>query len=261
MIELLRDFGNIIEKERAIEIENDKLVIVGDLHGSFNDLKCILEKTSIEKRIKGEDVGLIFLGDYVDRALSADEQVKLLRKLFEMKIKHPENVFLLKGNHEDITCSFYWEQEYPIGWKTAFTRIFNDEKIIKKMVEIFDMLPIAATKEKTILLHGFVPYSKERVITIEEIEKAELRDDIYEQILWNDPNRFGKTRRSMRGIGYEVGKEDFEKFMEKNKLEKLVRAHEPVENGTEDIWKDGKAFTVFSNNEYYNIGRIGFLEI
>ena len=71
-----------------------KVTIVGDVHGQFYDLHGILKK---EHRPEFLNEKLLFLGDYVDRGPYGPEIVLLL---YTLKQKYPDNVFLLRGNHE-----------------------------------------------------------------------------------------------------------------------------------------------------------------
>lgn len=79
--------------------------ICGDLHGQFADLLQIFKK-----RGAPGTVPYLFLGDYVDRGCHSLETLVLLMLL---KIKYPEKVFLLRGNHEcasiNRTYGFYDE--------------------------------------------------------------------------------------------------------------------------------------------------------
>ena len=85
------------------------------------------------------------MGDYVDRGKQSLETICLL---LAYKIKHPENFFLLRGNHESASINriygFYDEckRRYSINlWKT-FTDCFN-------------CLPVAALiDDKIICMHG-----------------------------------------------------------------------------------------------------------
>lgn len=69
-----------------------KLYVVGDIHGSIEQLEEVLERIGKTK----EEDKVIFLGDYVDRGL---DSLKVLQRL--VKYKEDHNCIFLMGNHDE----------------------------------------------------------------------------------------------------------------------------------------------------------------
>jgi len=70
-----------------------QLVVIGDLHG---------RKTGLEIAQKHPEDILVFLGDYFDSktSITASEQLTIFETLIKLKLKKPEKVVLLTGNHD-----------------------------------------------------------------------------------------------------------------------------------------------------------------
>ena len=107
--EKYQEIGNKDFKEKVyiqkIELKQDeKVIIIGDLHSSLISLIQILGKLVDDDIIKDnfefekKNYKMIFLGDIVDRG---PYSIELLLLAFKLKIKNPDNVFIINGNHED----------------------------------------------------------------------------------------------------------------------------------------------------------------
>ncbi|KAL3914896.1 MAG: hypothetical protein SGARI_008310, partial [Bacillariaceae sp.] len=116
---------NTVVDLRALQPTPQKVTVVGDLHGSLSCLMNVLRLVGIGmKQEEGENGGgengvtqpvtavtlepdrvIVFDGDYVDRGKNSLEVIAILLML---KLSHPKQVFMLRGNHEDImTASTY----------------------------------------------------------------------------------------------------------------------------------------------------------
>ncbi len=130
----------------------DPVTVVGDLHGQYYDLQKILDLGGFpESRLKSTDQlsltqnKYLFLGDYVDRGSFS---VEILLLLYSLKINFPNEVIMLRGNHEcrQMTQYFNFRAECLLKY---------DGETYDLFMESFDALPIACiVNNKFLALHG-----------------------------------------------------------------------------------------------------------
>ncbi|MEM2936282.1 MAG: metallophosphoesterase, partial [Candidatus Bathyarchaeia archaeon] len=111
-------------------------IIVGDLHGNLKSLIHILGNSGfLEKVQDGLNASMIFLGDYGDRGIHSPEVYYVVLRLKET---FPENVILMRGNHEGPADLPAYPHDLPIYLR----RKFGEEalKIYAHLRELFDYL-------------------------------------------------------------------------------------------------------------------------
>ena len=256
---LINPFGeeepSIVTISKAENVAK-RIIVVGDLHGDYKSLSKILYYYDKVKR----DALLIFLGDYVDRG---PDQLKCLIGVLSLKEIQPDKVLLLRGNHECVSLNlkygFYDEIIKRYGKKIA--PIFYRRYIL----EIYKALPYMALIEyygyRIFCVHGGPPLivfeGKPYLPRLEELSylprEAEPRDPIVLQILWNDIREsIDDYAPSLRSEGiYYVGRNLLKQFLDYNRLNILVRGHEPVPRGYR-VMLNGRVFTIFTCR-YYNV--------
>ena len=121
----------------------------GDLHGSYHSLLRSLGELAEKGFLDPEtfavapaharDFFLLFLGDYVDRGAYGAEVVAAL---LQLKLSSPSNVYLIRGNHEDVLMN---------GESTGGT--FLDELLskfpeataedLRPVFRVYETLPVA----------------------------------------------------------------------------------------------------------------------
>jgi len=114
----------------------------GDLHGDIHSLIAYIDFMQQAGYMNGfkiikSDFNLLFLGDYVDRG---NYGVEVLYTLMRLKIANPDQVMLVRGNHEDIKiCSNYGFRDEV---EAKFGMDFFGSKF-KKIARLYDFLPAA----------------------------------------------------------------------------------------------------------------------
>ena len=251
MLELIEKTLNLLGRESLCYLpQKGSLIVVGDLHGDLESLYSILKKSNFDKK----DF-ILFLGDYGDRGENSPE---VYYTVLSLKVKNPERVFLLCGNHEAPQYVEFFPHDLPLRLMEKYGE--DGEKIYKKFYELFEKLYVGAIlPEKYIFLHGGIPIN---LSSLEEIEKArenypEKSDFI--EILWNDPEEMkGFKSNYERGIGYLFGKNITKKVLEKLKVKTLIRSHQPPFEGVK-VNHEGKVLTISSTKVYG--GKAAFLKI
>ncbi len=241
-LKLFREETLILELRK--EKPQDKVIVIGDLHG---DLKSLIKLIEIIRKENPKYV--IFLGDIVDRGLY---QLECLILVLALKIKESNKFYLLRGNHETLKVN----QNY--GFFQDFLNRFKDPKKFDHIVAIYNALPYCALINESILcLHGGIPEEFDVINRLRGIRTSEI-NLIYEntaknllQIMWNDPkpNLKGFTE-SFRGRDIKFFGEDvFTSFMRENKLDYLIRGHERFPEGYKWFFNK-QLLSIFSSANY-----------
>jgi protein phosphatase len=245
-IGFLQIVGRLVEMPPKGEV-----IIVGDIHGDLHSLVYILKNSGfLERSLKDKGISMIFLGDYGDRGVYSPEVYYIILKL---KDQFPENVILMRGNHEGPDDLLASPHDLPIQLQEKFGK--RGREAYAKTRELFNYLYNAILiSERYIILHGGVP---SQVLTIDDLanaDKTHPKETHLEEILWNDPNDEIKgTYPSPRGAGKLFGEDVTEKFLKMVNAKVLIRGHEPDKNGFK-INHRNKVLTLFSRKgaPYYN---------
>ena len=242
--------ANLADKCKAILTQEPNLLrleapfyIFGDIHGQFDALIRFLEMTGLPDESK-----LLFMGDYVDRGPNS---IEVLALLFALKLRFPNKVYLLRGNHEcpevNKEYGFYEECVNRYG-------LSEGENLFNQLNDTLLTIPIAATiNDKIFCVHaGISPDLKK----LDQLNGFNRRVNIPSNgilcdIMWSDP-KFGlKTwsENNSRGISYHYGEDTLMEFLNNNGLDLMCRAHQLVVNGYQ-FFCNNRMVTIFSAPNY-----------
>ncbi|AKB22337.1 metallophosphoesterase [Methanosarcina sp. WH1] len=230
---LLPKISNVLESEPAVlRIDpeaTESIMLIGDIHGDLDALDFVMGMR--------EELGckhMLFLGDYVDRGMQGTE---VLIKLFRLKLEEPQNIFLLRGNHETMDMNIYYGFFEEIGFDRGF---------LLNVSRTYDRLPVAAViSGQTFCVHGGIN-------GIESVD-AITKEGAF-PYLWNDPSKRPGLSTSSRGSTVkEFGPDIVDGFLETNGFKRIVRGHTALRTGYE-WWFDGKLLSLFSCPDYVGLG-------
>lgn len=258
----------ILQHEEMVIKLRAPIKVYGDIHGQYLDLMRLFAryKAPTENEAEGGDIDsmdYLFLGDFVDRGSFSLEVVVLL---FALKVKHPRQIHLIRGNHEDATINSIY------GFRVECQRRLQEDpdeasSCWGRFNATFEWLPCGALIENRIIcIHGGLGGTIGTIEDIESIKRplkvAQIPQNADEQkvtdLLWSDPSDSdymeGVTANDTRdpdGTGKIVkfGPDRVRQFCEANKLALIIRAHECVMDGFERF-AGGMLITVFSATDY-----------
>ncbi|RKO90100.1 minor serine/threonine-protein phosphatase PP2A-1 catalytic subunit [Blyttiomyces helicus] len=225
--------------------------ICGDIHGQYHDLLELF-------RVGGPPphTNYLFMGDFVDRGFHSVETISLLLAL---KVRYPQRVTLLRGNHESRGIT----QVY--GFYDECARKYGGSQVWCVFMDVFDYLPLAGLVDgKIFCLHGGLSPSIQTLDEVRSLDRFQEppHDGPMSDLLWSDPDEREGWHISPRGAGYYFGPDVSEEFMHTNGLDLISRAHQLVMEGFH--WShEGNVVTLFSAPNYcYRSGnRAAIMEV
>jgi serine/threonine-protein phosphatase 4 catalytic subunit len=243
--ELCRLVKQVLIQEPNVVHIPAPVTICGDIHGQFEDLLELF-------RIGGDcpEINYLFLGDYVDRG---HRSVETFIYLISLKLKYPERVTLIRGNHESRQITMVY------GFYEECNRKYGSLNVWRWCAEVFDCLTLSAVVDNKILaVHGGI---SPKISNLDDIRLIEREQEVPHDgpmcdLMWSDPEDIKGWNASPRGAGYLFGQNVVEEFLMRNDLKYIVRAHQLVMEGYKMHFNE-KLITVWSApNYFYRCGNI-----
>jgi protein phosphatase len=243
------------EEPNCIAVKSDTpMLFVGDTHGDYDTTEAVFSRFLGTHR-------LVFLGDYVDRASKHLGSFRNITFALEQKVKHPETVHLLRGNHEfaDIFNVY--------GFGEELVSMKEGQAMYQSFKRAFAAMPyVVETENGLIGLHGGMPNIKARA----ELQKLPKGLDLWSdnrtisQIVWNDNVLDSKAKVGDQGIKnsprggslnslFVYGEPFFSQKMNLIGKQVLVRGHDYDAKG---YGLDDRILTIFTSQRYAYDGRL-----
>src|SRR4029079_17785317 len=203
----------------------DNLVVVGDLHGDFTALKKIMNMINYEEYLKSESNILIFLGDYVDRGKYS---LEVLLSLCSIKSQFPNNMFMLRGNHEAYHRFPFSAFDFPRDLRNKFSGS-GQSFYTNTIVPFFDSLySICEINGFCLLVHGGLPIIEDmEFFRNYKFRLSEVKSDgeLLAEILWHDPREFTDRnwQSSNRGLGKYFGSNITKNWLNHTNTKLIIR--------------------------------------
>jgi diadenosine tetraphosphatase ApaH/serine/threonine PP2A family protein phosphatase len=245
----IRNF-EVIGKLINIQPKGEALII-GDLHGDLESLLDILKISNfLQKMSIDKDAVLIFLGDYGDRG---DYSAEVYYTVLKLKILFPEQIVLMRGNHEGPEDLIASPHDLPLQFQVRFGEEWGNA--YSKTRELFACLYNAVLVEgQYLMVHGGLTPQLRNAKDLAYAHLTHPQQSILEDLLWSDPNEIIRgTCASPRGAGKLFGEEVTNHVLKSLDVKILIRGHEPCEEGYKINHKD-KVLTLFSRKgpPYFN---------
>lgn len=212
---------------RLIELASrGRAVFVGDTHGDLEASQTVVE------RYLDSETTLVFLGDYVDRGPHSLENMFFL---LEQKLKYPEKIFLLQGNHEGWKYGAFSPADF---WEGL------DEERRARFAETLAQLPLAAvTPNGVVATHAGLP----DVQALSEINHIEFGSAQWRAITWGDWQEVPGYYLGDRGSRPQYGEAYFREIMRRLEKKILIRGHQP--HAPRYLFR-ARCLTIFTSSAY-----------
>jgi hypothetical protein len=232
--------------------KSDKIILIGDIHGSFHTffrILCRLHRYDIlnlEDFTLKDGYKLIFLGDILDRGSYSLDVIYLIFKLITMNNKTQFNVIYNRGNHETYDIfdrdgsNMEFKKKFGYNFESnQLNKIFTYEEdydmFINKYLRLLNILPsaiILSIDNKNIwCCHGGFPrkYLYEKLEFTSDNVILFKNNEITMDIKWSDfgsidGDLFGDSSRGSQLVKYTH--KGTLQFLKENNINFIIRGHQ-----------------------------------
>ncbi|KAI8725586.1 Serine/threonine-protein phosphatase [Fusarium sp. LHS14.1] len=230
-----------ISRPMLLELEAP-LSVVGDIHGRLDDLFRVMESIGFPP-----NENYVFLGNYINYG---EHSIEVMCLLLAYQIKYPDNLILLRGNHETALLS----RKY--GFYHNCKRRYSPE-LWKSFVDMFNCMSVAAiVDEKIFCVHGGLSPDLNNLRDIRDIPRPIDVPDcgLMCDLLWSDPDPDTKGwAENHRGVSFRFGPDVVSSFLAKYDMELIVRGHQ-VSWGGYEFFINRQLVTIWSNLNWKGLG-------
>ncbi len=139
IVRLCEETLRLLQDESPLVCVKPSVKIFGSLYGRFYDLMKIFEHFGSPDETEMESMSYLFLGNYVGKGFNSLETICLL---FALKIKYPEQIFLLRGQQEDASINKVSGLAEECILKLADS-VYDHSSAFKSINRVFEFLPLA----------------------------------------------------------------------------------------------------------------------
>jgi len=246
-LEILREVNDILAAEAyrepnddgvpggIIKLPDDKaIVILGDIHTQMDNLLRVITEGGLLAALERDDVCMVFLGDLVHceepgELERMDTSILILDIFCTLKRRFPENIFCLRGNHEDFSPES-GKGGVPQG--VLLRRYMKERRGAEYVAEIerlFDGLAYIAQGMDFAACHGGPVRSR---VTRDAMVNIRRYPGLQNEVVWN------RLRQAGRLNGYGKGSvKRFRRMLGLSKEAPVIVGHTPM-SATETLWRD-----------------------
>ena len=232
------------------------LLVLGDLHGCYSCLKSALLQADFFGRLEAHRAApdrapapyIVFLGDYIDRGRFGFAGT--LRTALRLLLAYPDNVILLRGNHEHY-LEFNGQVVSPVRPCEALDRVADlaPPELLHGYRRLFDALPVMLDFGGVVFVHGGVP--RDETLRKRWQGLASLNDEsIRFEMMWGDPGDMDAVPDALQrqSTRFAFGRRQLAVFLHQLGCRLMVRGHELVDEGFRHVYDDPRAglVTVFA---------------
>ncbi|KIH53070.1 Ser/Thr phosphatase family protein, partial [Ancylostoma duodenale] len=227
-------------------------IIYGDTHGQYSDLLRWFNLNGWPHETR-----CVFLGDFVDRG---SHGVELFTLLTCLKVCFPDNIFVIRGNHEEESLnqlySFASEVQLKFDSKMPNPNA-GPGPMYGHFKNVFMNLPLACLIGGDILaMHG-------GLLLLQDIQQIErpidefIKGTLACDLVWSDPDTLNNVkkyepnleREATVGIGQLFSKSAVKETCRRLGVKMIIRGHQAPLHGYAS-WAGGRLITLFSAPAY-----------